>query len=592
MRKVPAGLHFFRGINKKAPRLASNGAGKSSVFDALVWVLFGKTVRGLRSPDVVPWSKRKAVPSVALEMLIDGKRRHIKRVGNVLTLDGKDVGAEHITDLLGLNYDLVNNTVVMGQGQPLFFDLKSTAKMQLFTDVLALERWEARSAYAGKEVIAGEQELAGLRGRLEGTKANLQQTAGLIKSVRASLDSWEANRVVQMESLAKDLKMLAETYEHAQARANKASLDYDGAGTELKHHVNEDAKIRNAIGEHKANLATHNANVREMERKLAEMERDAETFGVEGVCPVCGQEIAGTEFEKHKKRLDRDILAQRRVIKEAKSVDKYQNILTVLEKDLVANQVHLTKFNAKVEKARAEVDLAMPQAVEAKSKLTFMQGKTQEWESQVNPHREQLSELRKQHALLEKGIAKLSEEADTWERQNIYTKFWVKGFKDVRLYIIDDVLQELELTTNAMLEEVGLLGWSVQYDIERETKSGTVQRGLTVAIVSPESREPAKWEAWSGGEGQRLRLVGALALSDVLLNYAGVQTDLEILDEPTQHLSSTGVRDLCEWLALRSKQLQRRTLLVDHYAVDATYFNSVITVVKDERGSHIEENDR
>jgi energy-coupling factor transporter ATP-binding protein EcfA2 len=73
----------------------------------------------------------------------------------------------------------------------------------------------------------------------------------------------------------------------------------------------------------------------------------------------------------------------------------------------------------------------------------------------------------------------------------------------------------------------------------------------------------------------------------VLLNYAGVETDLEVLDEPTRHLSGVGVRDLCEWLAWRAGQLQRRTLLVDHHAVDSSYFASTFTVIKDENGSRV-----
>ena len=168
------------------------------------------------------------------------------------------------------------------------------------------------------------------------------------------------------------------------------------------------------------------------------------------------------------------------------------------------------------------------------------------------------------------------------------TRFWVKGFKDVRLYVIEEVLAELELTTNAALEEVGLVGWKVEYSIEKETKSGTIQRGLNVIIHSPATKTPVRWECWSGGEGQRLRIVGALALSQVLLNYAGIETNLEVLDEPTQHLSAEGVRDCCDFLAARAKQLGRQCWYVDHQSVESTRFASVVTVVKDKRGARIE----
>jgi DNA repair exonuclease SbcCD ATPase subunit len=167
------------------------------------------------------------------------------------------------------------------------------------------------------------------------------------------------------------------------------------------------------------------------------------------------------------------------------------------------------------------------------------------------------------------------------------TKFWVKGFKDIRLLVIEEVLQELELTSNAMLAEVGLVDWRISYVIERETKAGTTSRGLNVSILSPKSRDAVKWESWSGGEGQRLRMVGALALSEVLLDHVGIQPDFEVLDEPTQHLSAEGVRDLCDFLAVRAEQLERRTFYIDHMAVESAQFSSTTTIEKDADGSHI-----
>lgn len=582
---IPVGLHFFRGINKQEPRLESNGAGKSTVFDALTWIPFGKTTRGLRTTDVVPWgTKDRPVGGLIVKI---GKDAHeLRRISNAFTIDGKEATPEAATDLL-MGYDLFVNTVILGQGRPLFFDLPPAAKMQLFTDVLVLERWEARSSHAGKEVSRMEGDLAAIQGELTGHDANVIQTLALIKASKLSLAQWDADREEQLQSLGADLEKLQAVYERLQARADEANLAYDGAGTEFKHFVNEDARIRNAIGEGKVKLAAHKSDIRVMEDKLADMERDAEAFGVADKCPVCGQPITGTDFEKHKNNLDRDILKLRREIKDKRGIDKFQNVVALLEKDLETNRQYLVKYERRVDAARAILDLALPQATEAKSKLTFLRGRTEEWKQQENPYREQLTKLRKQLATIKAEITKLEKEAAALEKRMAHVKFWVKGFKDVRLFIIEEVLQELELATNAMLEEIGLVGWAVQYDIEKETKAGTITRGLNVSISSPASKTPARWEAWSGGEGQRLRLVGALALSDVLLNYAGVQTDLEILDEPTRGLSPGGVRDLCEWLSARAKMLSRRTLLVDHHAVDAQYFESTFTVVKDEHGSRI-----
>ena len=114
-----------------------------------------------------------------------------------------------------------------------------------------------------------------------------------------------------------------------------------------------------------------------------------------------------------------------------------------------------------------------------------------------------------------------------------------------------------------------------------------LQRLLHVEIQSPDSRNFVRWGSWSGGERQRLKLIGTLALSDVLLAKAGVQTNLEILDEPSMYFSSEGVEQLNAFLADRAKQLGKCIYYVDHGAADSAHFSNVITIVKDKDGSYI-----
>jgi energy-coupling factor transporter ATP-binding protein EcfA2 len=96
-----------------------------------------------------------------------------------------------------------------------------------------------------------------------------------------------------------------------------------------------------------------------------------------------------------------------------------------------------------------------------------------------------------------------------------------------------------------------------------------------------------RWQAWGGGVAQRLRLVGAIALSDVLLHRAGVSTNLLIMDEPTRSLSRAGIDDLVDLLSDLAKRSQKTILFVDHHAVPSTKFASVLTVIRDKSGSRI-----
>ena len=58
------------GRNEAEPALERNGSGKSTVWDALTWCLFGKDARGLSAGNVANWNSPKgASVSFAFEVL-------------------------------------------------------------------------------------------------------------------------------------------------------------------------------------------------------------------------------------------------------------------------------------------------------------------------------------------------------------------------------------------------------------------------------------------------------------------------------------------------------------------------------------------
>jgi DNA repair exonuclease SbcCD ATPase subunit len=201
-----------------------------------------------------------------------------------------------------------------------------------------------------------------------------------------------------------------------------------------------------------------------------------------------------------------------------------------------------------------------------------------------NPHHDQYRTLTKQKNERETEQAEHQSNLDMLERRIARTKIWIQGFKEVQLDLIKDALEELEIVTNSKLPDFGLEDWTVKYVVERETKKGDLQRGLSVFIQNADAKSPVRWESWSGGVKQRLRVVGALSLSEVLLARAGVDPDLEVLDEPTRSLSTEGSQNLSAFLADRARQLGRRIMYCDHLASEGSDFTSVLTVTRGKSG--------
>jgi len=542
------GLVLMRGRNEVEPALGANDVGKSSLFDALTWCLFGRTVDNLHSTDLRSWQE---APPLQVEVTVaiaaangDGSKVHKIARGRRLTLDGAPVGQDQITRLLRLNFDVFANTVLLGQGRPLFFDLEPRNKMELFSAALELERWEVRSEAAAWEVETMEKKLQREKETQGSIKATLEQAQKLLEDTKRRSQEWETQRKERIAKNRQAAEELEKQLEPLRRQRDDADLAYDGAETEYKAQARAVADLEKLVTVTTTSYARAEAAAKK--------------------CPTCGQPIKA------------DVPAKYKAAKES------------AESDLAHARKYAQTFRTKADAASATLHRLNPRVTELETKLRGLTNSHLEHEDEENPHRPQVGELQRCVQQHEANLAITEEVVGKVLAQIARTKVWVKGFKDIRLAIVEDVLQELQLATNALLPESGLQDWEVHYGIEQETKSGTIRRGLTVTVLSPYNDQPVRWESWGGGVGQRLRLIGALALSEVLLRHAGVGTNLEILDEPTQYFSPKGVEYMCEFLASRARTLDKNIVLVDHHAVESAQFSGVVTVVKTAAGSMVE----
>lgn len=585
---LKSGLHFMRGINKAEPRLGSNGAGKSSIWDALTWALYGKTVSGLKNTDITPWGQRKKTASVMVHIRVDDEPHVVQRtVGpNRLMVDDKDSGAEDVSSLIGLSFELFANTILLGQGEDLFFDLKPSAKMQLFVDVLELDRWDRLSGKASSKVGLILQDQAEVQGELTGTRSTLDSVQAMLTIAQERGAEWDGQRQVKLKGHQSRLKELTKVLSEARKNLTEADTKFDMAQAELRAIRGSLIALNESYTIARSDVSAETARLNGLESQAKGLERDLALFGKTDDCPVCGQKIKGTKIETHKKELRAKIAILQGQVEIGVPLRMSRKVKSIKQEVDDAN-AQVDDFTRKSDEASSQVSLFRPRVSNTEAEINSLEKELTALEKSENPYQDQISTLKKRRMAAFRKQEELEAESRTLARRLTRVQFWIKGFKDIRLFVIEEVLQQLELTTNSGLEEIGLLGWQVKYSIEKETKAGGIHRGLSVLILSPSNKDFVRWESWSGGEGQRLRLVGALALSEVLLNYAGVWTNLEILDEPTRGLSTEGVKDLCDFLADRAKDLKRITYFIDHMSIESARFASVLTVTKDKNGTHL-----
>lgn len=521
-----AGLYFLSG---------ANGSGKSTVWAALTWCLFGKNAKGLKAGDVANWTEPEGA-SVEFTFDADNDRHRVTRTHapNSWTLESAGAGYDErpgtsvdltkdetnpLQSMLQLDYTTWLHTVLLAQDEPMFLDLKPPEKAALFAEVMRLDKWQGYSDNASKKAAVQdaitrklESEVSELRGKLAGMKAI---------DYSKQIEEFERERKARLALITGKYEQLL-------------------SGTEER----EEQHRKNEAG------ATE---YREILRKLIEVRNRAERAAAETRCPTCHG--LGT------------IETRNELADAQEGAEKARSRLQTAEGSLRESRIT-------VEAANRELDRLEDNADSIKE--------------EVNPY-EAIASRQMVETRAIQGTARIRERAlaESTERFEMLG-FWVRGFKDIRLELIAEALDHLEAEVNGCLSQLGLDGWSLTFEVDRETKSGTIARGFNVFVQGPANDRQVPWESWSGGEAQRLRVAAQMGLANLIRSSTGASIALEVWDEPSNGLEAQGIDDLLVALSRRAQEEQRQIWVTDHRVLGSSAFDGTVTVNKDSEGTHYE----
>jgi len=575
-----------------------NGAGKSSLAGALLWVLFGKTERGSKASTIVNRSGQ-FLTSVAVDLVVGDRDCRLTRTQNPnsLTLaesegwaDARVVTQDEVDALLGISYEGALLTFVFGQFNAFFFDLSPTEKLALLSQFLELDPWieasdRAKAAARGlsvqveaarRQLSAGEARVELLGSAIEDTKTRAAAYEGERKTRE---DRWLAAR----EAAEDKVELLVDELERSASEVARLEGEIAKARDEL---LREDELLKRAR-ERVGGLHVARANAEDALKALKK--RRGDVARLEGDCPTCLREVTADHLERSLAKLDGELRgladradAARRVEVEAiEARDEIEKRLRAVDARFTRAQNHLNTATADRNAASHDKARALAQFEEAKRRLA-------EVDLEANPYADQLKTQKGELDNESRAAAVRAEEVEQLGNHQALAEFWIKGFRDIRLWVVEQALSELELHVNNAISELGLRGHSIRFDIERPKADGSgVIRGFSVLVYAPGHPDPVSWESWSGGETQRLRIAGAIGLSDLVCARRGFHPSVEFWDEPTAHLNSAGVDDLVELLGVRARQRRRQVYLIDHRAIDAGDFDGEIRVRKSSLGSQL-----
>lgn len=584
------GLYFVSGENQIEPGLGSNGAGKSALFEAICWCLYGKTSANLRAGNVVSWGNDGCQVVVGFEELTICRGQ----APNFLKMDEQPVTQDEVEAKLGLGFESFLYSTFVSQFSQKFFDLSPADKLVVFSDIMSelLQPWLSRSEHAkilareaDKQIGELKLERATAAGKLEQLQSEdySQRIADYEKKRQAELSSMRIEAEGQAEQKQKygqELKKLVKDRVQlvVQSRKLDRKLGKEGAFPLL-------AEMKQKLEDTQKKLRSEQVDITALKRWLNDIDA---TEGY-SICPTCFQEV------------DEKLLLKKRREKQ-QLIKRHQEHEGELQKQIALIQERLNKMEEEKERWRQEVsinrgDLAildnnttqlkrLMQSLElSMQKLTRMR---QERAQEDNPYIRLEKEQSKNKRALLREIKERDDALVLAEKEQATLSYWVKGFKEIRLLLMYEALKELEVFINNNLSQFGMGGWNVKLDVDQENKSGTVRKGFSVLVESPDHSGPVPFEVWSGGEGQRLRLAGTFGLMDLIQAKRQSGFGIEIFDEPTAWLSEQGIDNLLDILYYRAKEQGKKIFIIDHKDL-YTYggFSGVVNITKTAKGSVI-----
>ncbi len=584
------GVYRITGVNEVQPRLVSNGSGKTSLFDAYCWCLFGKTTKGVFGPKVKSWHRKKTTPlltEVAFEGFKDQTRFVVSRTQdpNILKLDGRVVVQKELDEFLERDYERFLATSMFSSRKKGFMDLGVTEQTAQLSSVLSLDSWAERAHQARSFVVEQETKLQSRKLEFEKTQERLKINRALLLDLVQEKEAY-ANKVVQLKlEDAQKLEELKATLPHVVTKPVWLEVFTERDRLRELQGVRADAitrtkQLRDELLRYKE---TH-------VRKTAEVEKLTQ----EEVCPTCQQSWSATQESQkvYLNKLERDLS---KIEIDAQGVKKqlgsFKQAAQECDHDIQQVMAEAVKEEQdQLEQKRAHED-QLQQVGRVQAQRSQMLKSIRELEAREYPPYDEAMLRRTQRAIEvdtegERGLVQEQRELETVISHH---RFWVEAFLKIRLSEMERACAEFQIYFQNAFEVLGLVGWEIQISFTKELASKkSAKQELNIQIKSPESPEFIPWECWSDGQQHRLKIEGMAAFADLVSSRLGVRDLLECWDEQTNSLGPEGCEDQMEYFQTRSRARQTRLLVIDHRT--GTYpFQKTFTVRNTRNGAVLEQ---
>ena len=519
-----AEIDFQAGLNTIK---AANGSGKSSILDALTFVLFGKPYRDIKLSELVNTSNGKGL-EVTCEFKIGTDtymiRRGLKPAVFEIYKNGKEMdmlstkklNQDEIDKLLGINLRLFKNIVAVAvtNNKP-FLSLPIGDKRALIENIFNIDVLGSMCKDVKKRKTVNNTELDLKTTERRGVVNSIEDNESYIENMRRYIASFN-------EVKDANLKTIRENIDKYQKEIDKRTKNLVIAESKIKELTEEIGTVPDrSVGE------SLNLEIGKAQSVIDNINNTLSKLKKSRLCPVCNSPLD----EGHARKHIEGMLAEKKAMEKEtlpglmERYRAYSDIIkTYQEKQSFIQTIRDKARTEEITRSTLETELN-----KAKQNLEKESGKT--CPASVDAYVEKLNALRTQSEELNKDIDVLTEKI-LIDTQLIK----ILGDDGIKSYFFKKLIKILNKSVNEYLNKFELKNTTIEFD-------ETMEETMTTNLV------PRTYSSYSSGERTRIDMSILLAFFDISRQISNWSCNLLFIDELLdQNIDQSGIEQFVSTL--------------------------------------------
>lgn len=561
------------GFNNTESTATSNGSGKSSLFEAILWAIYQSTSSGNKE---VSNSLTRENVSVDLQFSLNNDIYLISRQMSAVTFSklnpetglfddfsatNRSETNKKILEVVGITKDMFLNTIFISQNsQALMFSRLSPASRK--------ERIE--------ELVDIDSQMSELTDR---ASSKLKEATAQRDFDQRTANDLEVKKSMLMTDIGSLKQQLDSLDEEIKAENSKVEEDFSEREQSLQEKLkSQEEKLEKLTAESQELLDPVNADIRKLEDEILKLDTVIKQLKTQlvnlqnsSICPTCGRPFDETDkhsFDEMKAKLEQELADNSS--KKQKTGFSLQTLSEKKEQIVTAFKKKSTEFTDMITALQNELNVLERKKQSSKSNLSAIQAKQQLLKEQSVKKNKELEDT---SLLYKVSIGHLEVSR---QRVEILEDIKKRLLVEFRSYILGKILEQFNQILLQMSEQV--------FD---DKKIQIIFKKNKIDIEIQSSKFSQSYESLSGGEKRKTDLVLILAQQKLLSQVTDSSSNVLILDEVLENMDEVAMNSSLN--LIQSCQQQGMSIFViSHTEYQAVNFDYEVRVIKESTGSLVE----